>query len=150
MMGCSNPNSNPELRDPVYKDLKSEETKIKKDLQEKEKALVELKTSYEEMPDNNFQKKLTRADIFKSQNEITKLRQMESFHRISAESRQIYARKEYLEYFKAGKESEWPPKESQVLYMKQKAAEKADKRWTRGMASVKPVDKKSEKKKSEH
>lgn len=145
LVGCNNPDSTPELRDPVYQDMKSQEESFKKQVEAKKKELEEFETSYHELPDNDFQKKMTREDIYRTKNEITKLEQMTEYHRISAESRQIYARKQYLEYFKAGKEKEWPPADVKEKYELQKKMAAAPKQWTRGISSKK-APKKEEKK----
>ena len=148
LLGCDKPDSTPELRDPVYQDLKSEESKVKKEVDAKLKELEEHKSLYSELSDSDYQKKITRGDIYNVENEIKKLTQKVDFYRISAESRQIFARKQYLEYYKAGKSDEWPPKSTKDKYEQQKKLSQNSKQWTRGMASTKPA--KKEDKKSSH
>jgi hypothetical protein len=147
MVGCSNPDSDPQLRDPIYQDLQSESSKTQKDIDTKKKDLENHQKSFTELHDNDFQKIQERSDIFKTQNEITKLEQKLRFYKASAESREIYARKEYLEAYKNGKDKDWPSPETKILYHEQKRAEAAPTRWSRGMASEKPVAKPGETKK---
>jgi hypothetical protein len=70
------------------------------------------------------------------------MKQKRDFYTISSESRQIFARKQYLEYFKQKKD--WPPADVKTKYFEIKEAESAPKRWSRGIASKKA------KKSSEH
>ena len=145
LVGCNNPESTPELKDPIYQDLKSEEASTKKQVEAKLKELEGYQADYDELPDNDYQKKMTRDDIYKTKKEINKLEQMEEYYRISAESRQIFARKQYLEYYKAGKGEEWPPADAKEKYEFQKKLVAAPKTWTRGIASKKEVKKKESK-----
>ena len=145
LAGCDKPESTPELKDPVYQDMRSEEARAKKDVDAKTKELEALQESYLELPDSDYQKKMTREDIYRTKNEISKLQQMMNYHKISGDSRQIFARKQYLEYYKAGKGLEWPPKSVGEMYETQKKIAITPKQWTRGMASKK-APKKEEKK----
>ncbi|MES2768418.1 MAG: hypothetical protein V4596_04665 [Bdellovibrionota bacterium] len=145
LAGCDKPEGAPELKDPVYQDMKSEEAKVKKEIDAKVKELEGLQETYLELPDSDYQKKMTREDIYRTKSEISKLEQMMSYHSISAESRQIYARKQYLEYYKAGKGKEWPPAGVKEKYEAQKKVSFAPKQWSRGIASKK-IPKKEEKK----
>ncbi len=145
LAGCDNLDKTPELRDPVYQDMKSEESRVKKEIDAKTKELKGLQETYLELVDSDYQKKLTREDIYRIKNEIKKLEQMMEYHMISAESRQIYARKQYLEYFKAGKDKDWPPTGIKEKYETQKKMATTSKQWSRGLASKK-IPKKVEKK----
>lgn len=142
MVGCNNPEPTPELRDPIYQDLKSEESKLEKDIEAKEKDLEGIKEQQPNLADNDYQKKLNRDEIFRLQNEIRKMKQKKEFYTVSSESRQIFARKQYLEYFKQGKE--WPPADVKERYFEAKKMEDSPMKWTRGMASKKVVKKEGE------
>lgn len=145
LTACDKPESNPELKDSVYLDMKNEEARYKKEMDAKLKELESYNESYAELPDSDYQKKMTRADIYRTKNEIKKLKQMEAYYRVSAESRQIFARKQYLEYYKTGKGKDWPPSEAKTRYEAQKKLANTPKSWTRGIAS-KASSKKAEKK----
>jgi len=147
LAACDKPDSAPEVRDSVYQDLRSEEARFKKEVDAKIKELDALQETYAELPDSDYQKKMTREDIYRTKNEISKLQQMSDYNRIAAESRQIFSRKQYLEYYKAGKGKEWPPADVKGKYEAQKKMASTPKSWTRGMASKK-IPKKEEKKDS--
>jgi hypothetical protein len=135
LTACDKPDSTPELRDPIYNDLKSEEAKKQRELDSKIKELEKIENSQAGLLDTEAQKKLNRRDIFRLKNEIEKLRQLKEYYRVSAESRQIYVRKQYLDYYKAGKSSEWPPADLKERYEARKRLAEAPKQWTRGIAS---------------
>lgn len=139
LVGCNNPESTPELRDPIYQDLKSQETKLEKDIEGKEKELDGIKEQQSGLADNDYQKKLNRDEIYRLGNEIDKMKQKKEFFSISSESRQIFARKQYLEYFKQGKD--WPPAGVKERYFEVKNLEGLPKKWSRGIAN-KPAPKK--------
>lgn len=150
LAGCEKPDSTPEIRDPIYQDMKSEESRVQKEIDGKIKELEGIKTSQLELPDSDYQKKLNRDEIFRLGNEITRLNQMKEYFRISAESRQIYARKQYLEYYKAGKAESWPPAETKEQYETQKKLSQTPKSWTRGVANKAPAKKPEKKAESSH
>lgn len=142
LLGCNNIDSAPELRDPIYQDLKSEGEKLDKNVEAKEKELEGITEQQPSLADNDYQKKLNRDEIFRLGNEISKMKQKVEFYSVSTESRQIFARKQYLEYFKQGKD--WPPVGVKEKYFEIKEAESAPKKWNRGVAS-KPVEKEAKK-----
>jgi hypothetical protein len=148
MLGCSNPDSDPQLKDPIYQDLKSEQAKLEKEIDTKKKELATHQKNYVDMHDNDFQKKEERSDIFKTENAITKLEQKLVFYKASAESREIYDRKEYLQAYKSGKGKEWPSPDEKIRYDQQKTAAATPSQWTRGIAVEKPTAKPGEEKKS--
>jgi hypothetical protein len=145
LAACDKPESTPEVRDSIYQDMRNEESRLKKEVDAKTKELEGYQETYLELPDSDYQKKMTREDIYRTKNEITKLKQMAEYNRIAAESRQIFARKQYLEYYKAGKGKDWPPTEVKEKYEAQKKMAATPKSWTRGIASKK-APKKEEKK----
>lgn len=142
LLGCNNIDSTPELRDPIYQDLTSESAKLDKEVEAKEKELEGIVDQQPDLADNDYQKKLNRDEIFRLGNEINKMKQKKEFYSASAESRQIFARKQYLEYFKQGKD--WPPAGVKEKYFKIKEAESVPKKWNRGVAS-KPNEKEAKK-----
>lgn len=137
LTACDKPDSSPELKDPVYQDLKQEESSKQKEIDAKLKEYADIEKNQINLLDNDPQKKLNRQELFRLQNEISKLTQMKEYYKVSAESRQIYARKQYLEYYKTGKASEWPPKDLKERYETQKKLSETPKRWSRGVASKK-------------
>lgn len=139
-MGCTKVNEKPELLDPIYLDLTSQADKIKKDIDGKIKELDGYRESYKTQEVNQFERKLTKTNIQNATAEIAKLKQQLQFYEISTESRLIFARKQYLQYFKEGKE--WPPKSVFISYDKNKKVRSEYQRnWTRGMASRVPSKK---------
>jgi len=144
--GCTKLDPTPEAKDRIYQDFLAEAEKAKKDIEAKEKELEANKQKLETVADDSYEKKLTRADVFKNENELKKLKQKQLYYQLSAESRLIYDKKQNLEAFK--RQKTWDPSDSADLYFKEKAYLTQGKQWTRGMASV-PA-KKEEKKSESH
>ncbi len=135
MVACDKPESTPELKDPIYLDLKTQESIFQKQIDDKLKEIEGLEQTMGELLDNDYQKKLTREEIFKTKNELAKLKQKKEFYRISKESRQIFARQQYLEYYK--NKQKWPPEDIKEQYLQRKKLAEAPKAWQRGVASEK-------------
>jgi hypothetical protein len=56
LLGCNNPEAEPERKDPIYQDLKSEESKLDKDIEAKLKELDGIKEQQSSLLDNDYQK----------------------------------------------------------------------------------------------
>jgi predicted nucleic acid-binding Zn-ribbon protein len=75
LIGCKKPIENAELTDPIYMDLLAEQDRAKKEVEAKEKELTTLRDGYSQLKDNDYQKKVTREEIFKTENDLYKLKQ---------------------------------------------------------------------------
>lgn len=128
--GCKKILHNPETIDPIYLDFVSESEKIKKEAEAKEKELDGYREGLAAAPEIGPDKKTLRDNVYKAEGDLAKLRQKQKYYELSASSRQIYVRKEYLEFYKNNKA--WDPKSSADAYFKNKELQSEPKRWSRG------------------
>tara|TARA_B100001248_G_scaffold262718_2_gene261464 strand:- start:11331 stop:11759 length:429 start_codon:yes stop_codon:yes gene_type:complete len=107
---CRKPNPNPELKDPIYKELQERMAGYKKDIDFtlKEKERIEKYISETHPHDPTLQMK--RKTLRMNDKNHEKAKQQYIYTQIALENRKKEVRIEYLEAFKQGKEEEWQNK----------------------------------------
>lgn len=82
--GCESEDPNPELKDPIYKDLKSKADGHTKVIEENKKKLEELQATLDKAEANSIELKDVRRDIAKAQRTIAQADQLARYYKIRA------------------------------------------------------------------
>lgn len=106
VLGCSKENPNPELMDPIYKDLHGRSEDLKKSLGEAEKEIEDLKKALLKAEPHTLEKKNIERDLASAQKLLVADRQRQRYFEIRAERRKLQGRVEYKKAFARGEE--WP------------------------------------------
>ena len=127
LFSCNEPEPNPEIRDPIYLELKTQQDLSKKAIAETEATLLEKKADLEKVKPQTGQIKYVQKRLWDTQRTLDSLIQQEKYWTIRIKEREQVARIEYLKAFKAGKT--WPdPKEFQE-YSTEKRLREAKLHW---------------------
>jgi hypothetical protein len=127
LVSCKTENPNPELLDPIYKDLVKEANNYKKQYEEQKKILEGLNKDLEKTTPRSLEKKLVLRDLKKVKPLIPKYRQLADFYSIRAKRRKIVARQAYREAFQQDKD--WPDPEEYESYLVQKRLRAVNLNW---------------------
>lgn len=127
-LGCSGEDPNPELKDPIYKDLSSEYKKHQKQLEDAEKALVEIKKELDTVESRSLDRKIKAREYQKGKKAIIEIEQMVEYYRVKSELRRVYGRKAYRIAFKKGEE--WPDPQEYKDYETNKRLRNAPRNWS--------------------
>lgn len=126
--GCSRPHPEPEKLDPIYLDLKAEESKA----QTAAEALAdEIKIGKEELaklPPRDPGRRKAEQDLRNQTSQLIQIEQMQQYYQIRAKQRVAYARDEYLKAFE--RNQPWPKPEDFEAYKKSKQLQSIDKNWS--------------------
>lgn len=110
LTGCKQEDPNPELKDPIYKDLQGRASEYKKAYEESKARIVVLRESLAKTEANSIERKDVQRDLAKTEKKLLNEEQLERYYRIRSERRKVMGRMEYKKAFSEGKE--WPePKE---------------------------------------
>lgn len=100
----------PELRDPIYSDLKAELALVEQGLTAEKKTLEGHEAELKDVVPQSGQIKFAQKRIYESRDKITKLEQRKTYFELKINARVSEARKAYRAAFKKGED--WPdPKE---------------------------------------
>lgn len=127
LSGCSRPNPNPELKDPIYLDLanRSGVSKAASDLAKEE--IEALKSELEALPPRDPSRRKLQQDLARKETHLLVADQEALYFEIRAQQRKNYARTEYLSAFNAGKP--WPNPEDFEAYKAQRRLQDAPREW---------------------
>lgn len=132
--GCESENPNPELLDPVYKTLSAKSAALKAKIAAEEKGIETLKVDLKETDVLGLQRPQFRKELSMRVAALDKLRQLERYHDVRAESRKAYVKKEYKAAFKAKKP--WPPPDLEQEYSTMERLRNAPRQWSRSVPSL--------------
>lgn len=127
LLGCKSLDPNPELKDPIYKDLSTIQKEFERKLKDEEKTQEE---NNKELAGalNNMDLKVARKKISNSSRLITHYRQMAAYYKIRAEHRRVDGRRAYRVAFAAG--NEWPNPAEYQAYLVNKRLRAAPQNWS--------------------
>lgn len=114
-IGCKSPDPNPELSDPIYKDLLGRHDGHKKALEEAVKRLEEVQADLAKAEPHTIEMKNARRDLASVKSTILLNEQMERYYRIRAERRKVTGRIAYRKAFE--KDEAWPNPNEYNEYM---------------------------------
>src|SRR4051812_22220916 len=99
VVGCKKEDPNPELLDPIYKDLQTHCDGYLKNLEESKKKLEELKVSLEKAEPRTIELKNLEKELAKEKLKLMNADQLSRYYRIRAERRKLVGRLEYQKAF---------------------------------------------------
>lgn len=110
---------NPEIKDPIYSDLKKMADEYSKKVVDTQKSKAEAYKKFLETPENTLDKKLELRNYMKVKKEYEKAKDMAQYYQIRMERRKMEGRLAYLESYE--KKEEWPkPEEYKAFLTNQK------------------------------
>jgi hypothetical protein len=152
-LACTRPQSNPELSDPIYQDLKAQEANSSKAIEGKKKELEAAEKEAEKPDLEPMALKQNRKTRFALEKTLRLLEQDHTYFEIKAAERKDLDAHTYPESFKT--KSPWPPKGEIEAYATEQRLRNASRNWNdrvpKPANAPKPetTEKKAEKKKEE-
>ncbi|MCB0412032.1 MAG: hypothetical protein KDD22_05865 [Bdellovibrionales bacterium] len=124
---CQFKESNPELRSPVYQDMKATSEALTKSIEEKEKELEGLRKDTKSLAANSRELRQTRTKISKALLKLKFDKQKLQFLTIQLNRRLYKDRLEYSAAFEKGEE--WPKPDEFSSYQYAKKLRDANRKW---------------------
>lgn len=129
LTACHKPLPEPEVLDLIYQDLRAEEEKAKKTIEEITKAIEESEKEIEKLPVADPVRKVTIRKLTGTREQLAKAKQTAEYYGIRAESRKAYSRDAYTRVFNTPGEKDWPSKDEFALYRKEKEFRSRSLHW---------------------
>ncbi len=115
LVACKQENPNPELLDPIYKDLKARADSYSKNYEETKAQIATLRESEQKAEPHTIELKDIRRDLAKALKQQVGNEQLARYYKIRAERRRVLGRRAYREAFAKGEE--WPKPEEYTDYL---------------------------------
>lgn len=106
--GCRKPEENPELRDPIVRDLQQKLKEAEANLKTYEAEYVGVQQTVKNASVNTRELKEARKNFYSAEKKLRKAQQMVHYYQIKVNLRTIAGRTEYIKTFKEEKEFNWP------------------------------------------
>lgn len=106
LAGCRKEDPNPEMKDPIYKDLSTRAGHYEKEKEGGKASVKELREQLTKAEANTIELKNIGRDLAKAEKKLLGDDQLARYYKIRAERRRLMGRRAYREAFAAGKE--WP------------------------------------------
>jgi hypothetical protein len=106
LVGCRKEDPQPELKDPIYKDLNTRAGDYEKAVTEGQTQVKDLRLAIEKTEANTIEFKNVQRDLAKAEKKLLGDEQLARYYKIRAERRKFMGRRAYREAFAAGRE--WP------------------------------------------
>lgn len=106
LLGCESEDPNPELKDPIFKDLEKKRDDHAKALEEEKKKLEEFRKTLEKVEANSIEQKDVRRNIAKAESAILQHSQAATYYKIRAARRKVVDKISAKDAREAKKE--WP------------------------------------------
>lgn len=126
-LGCDRPHPNPELLDPIYSDMKKQESAYRADAEAEKKTLAEHEGALKTAVPQTGQIKFAQKRYYESLARYERLKQMELYWSVRAQSRKEHAMREYLKAYSRGED--WPSQEEVREYKSFQSAQKPARQW---------------------
>lgn len=155
LVGCKEPVPNPELRDPIYADLKAQLAATTTDLEAQKKTLADLKASLPKLDVLSIELRQARRQIAHASKRVSELEQMKMYYEIRMEQRKAFDERDYMRAFE--KDLPWPDPDEFARYKEVKSLRTASRNWddrvpkmTRNLKAQPGASKPKQEKKAEH
>jgi len=125
--GCKKEEPYPELKDPIYKDLRGQTKKYEKLIKDEEKNLHDLVKARPQYAARTLELKLNRKARISSKHKIEKYKQKLEYYKIRTERRRVEGRRAYKIAFRHDKP--WPDPKEYKLYEVHKRLVEAPLNW---------------------
>lgn len=126
--GCSRPNPEPEKLDPIYLDLKAEETQALAAAEALTEEIATAKAELAKLPPRDPGRRKAEQDLKNKAAQLVQFEQLILYYKIRSKQRVAYAREEYLKAFDANQP--WPKPEDFEAYKNSKKLRSIDKNWS--------------------
>lgn len=127
LAGCNRPDSNPELKDPIYSDINSSLGSVSQELESEKKSLAEHEQALKDVVPQTGQIKFAEKRVFEAKARITKLEQEKTYLELKLNARLKEARRSYLKAFE--KKETWPNPDEWSQYQAEKNLRNAKRAW---------------------
>ena len=127
VVSCKKELPNPELLDPIYKDLLSETKSVRSELKDSKANLETLLKERETVKVRTLAKTVNQRDTIKTRKNILRLKQRLKYLEIRTERRRVETRRSYKIAFSKGEA--WPDKEEYKHYRTNRRLRAAPRNW---------------------
>jgi hypothetical protein len=127
LTGCKEPVPNPELRDPIYGDLKAQLATTLTELEAEKKEIAELEKTMPKMDVRTAEIRQARRLLVSHTHKFSQLKQMKEYYEVRLEQRKAFVEKDYLRAFEA--DLPWPNPDEYERYKVVKKLRTADRNW---------------------
>ncbi len=127
VLGCKQPEPNPELKDPIFNDLKAQLAATSGEVDKAVEDIKAAKESLEKLEVRTTERKQTIRQISTLEKKLSELQQMKIYYEVRIEQRKAFVQKDYLRAFHA--EKPWPNPEEFERYKTVKNLRTAPKSW---------------------
>ena len=147
LSGCKKPLDNPELVDPIYIELVDATAKIKKNMEEEEKQLIEAKKELQKADLTVGEKRQVLKQLSAGDKKLRLMEQDRKFFELRAKSRIVHVREIYPARFE--KDLPWPNPDEIAVFEANKRLRGASRNWADNVPKLKYGPKPAEKPKAE-
>lgn len=126
-IGCKEPVPNPELRDPIFADLKAQLAATTTDLEAQKKTVADLKGSIPKLDVLGLELRQTRRQLAHAEKRVSELQQMKLYYEVRLEQRKTFVERDYLQAFE--KDLPWPDPAEFARYKEVKSLRVASRNW---------------------
>lgn len=126
-IACKKPLENPELIDPIYKDLGTELSSAKGSLAAEEKSVKELQDKIKALPPRDIGRIGMQKELIATEKKVVQLRQNVIYFEVRREQRLKFVQESYMRAFEADKP--WPDPNEYAEYKKIKQLRAAPRQW---------------------
>ena len=126
-VGCSKPDPNPELKDPIYSDINSEISALTQQIESEKNQLKNHTQELEEAPPQTGKVKFALKRQSESRFRINSLEQEKKYVELKLASRKRFARESYNKAF--NNKTAWPDPKEWESYSAEKRLRNAKKEW---------------------
>lgn len=137
LTGCTQADPNPELSDPVYRDLKKELTLAEESLAFAKEELLARQEGLRNVVPQTGQIKTLQNKVFQAESEIARLNQQRLFFEISVEQRRLHVNTRYADSLRGG--NPWPDKKELQDFEKAQKFQREKIAWEKNKGVVKDV-----------
>lgn len=127
LVACKKEDPNPELMDPIYKDLEARYSAYSKNIEESKARIVGLNDSLEKVEARSLDRKNLMRDLEKEKLKLMNSEQLARYYKIRAERRKLTGRIAYKKAFAEGKA--WPDPAEYSQYEVNTRLQEANRNW---------------------
>lgn len=147
LCGCKSEDPNPELKDPIYKDLKAKADQHEKTIEEQMKKLGELQVKLQKSEANSIDRKDIQRDIANTKKVLGESEQWARYYRIRADRRAVVDKITARAAAQADKP--WPDPREYSDYQVNRRLNEANRSWSKRVPKLEDRLSKADTKKEE-
>lgn len=129
LTACHKESKNPELMDPIYKDLVKEEKKYQQLVEDTRVRVHQHKIKNKKLKPRSLKKRVNRKNLYKLKKQLREYEQRAQYYKIRAMNRMKEDRRNYKKAFREKKP--WPPPEEYQHYLTAKKLKSVPRKWSR-------------------